>query len=309
MDFGAAEEISSDGGPQFKADTFKTFLRNWGVYHRKSSVDYAQSNGRAEVAVKSAKRIVYDNCNQNGSLNNDATVKAILQYRNTPLQDCGLSPAQIVMHRQLRDTIPCHPSKYELHPEWLIAAKEREASYHRKNTIIADERDRHSKVLKPLPLGTKVVIQGKNAKWDKQGQIVETLENRQYKIRLFGSGRITLRNRRFIRQCFHTSPNQSTLIADAITQTEETQGMTGGERTSVEGQTYQSQDPQHDLETPTETPIEPPISSPPARATETDTTPTLSRKMPLALRNLLPYNKPGKKGLAGEGRKVTFQFD
>ena len=153
------------------------------------------------------------------------------------------------------------------------------------------------------------VIQGKNGKWDKQCQIVKTLENRQYRIRLFGSGRITLRNRRFIRQCFHTSPNHSTLIADAIIQSEETHGMTGGERTSIEGQTYQSQDPQQDLETPTETPIEPPISSPPARATETDTAPTLSRKMLLALRNLLPYNKPGKKGLAGEGRKVTFQFD
>ena len=118
-------------------------------------------------------------------------------------------------------------------PEWLIAAKEREASYHSKNTIVADERDRHSKVLKPLPLGTKVVIQGKNAKWDKQGQIVETLENRQYKIRLFGSGRITLRQRHFTRQSFHTSHNHSTLIADAITQSEETQEMTGGERTSI----------------------------------------------------------------------------
>ena len=68
-------KISSDGGPQFKAEAFKAFLRNWGVYHRKSSVDYAQeSNARAEVAVKSAKRIVSDNCNQNRSLNNDATV-------------------------------------------------------------------------------------------------------------------------------------------------------------------------------------------------------------------------------------------
>ena len=71
--------------------------------------------------------------------------------------------------------------------------------------------------------------------------------------------------------------------------------MTGGERTTIEGHTFQSQDPQQDLETPTETPIEPPISSPPARATETDTAPTLSRKMRSALRNLLPYKKPGKK--------------
>ena len=71
--------------------------------------------------------------------------------------------------------------------------------------------------------------------------------------------------------------------------------MTGGERTSVEGQSYQSQDSQQDLETPTERPIKPALSSPSARATETDIIPTLSRKMPLALCNLLSYNKPGKK--------------
>ena len=49
MDFGAADEISSNGTPHFKAEAFKAFLGNWGVNYRKLSVDYAQSNGRAEV--------------------------------------------------------------------------------------------------------------------------------------------------------------------------------------------------------------------------------------------------------------------
>ena len=34
-------------------------------------MDYAHSNGRAEVAVKSAKIIIYDSTNADGSLNND----------------------------------------------------------------------------------------------------------------------------------------------------------------------------------------------------------------------------------------------
>ena len=122
MDYGVAEEVSSDGGPQFKSDLLKISFQS----------DYPQSNGQAEVAVKSTKRIIHDNANSNGSLNNDATVRSILQYRKTPLQDCGLSPAQIVFHRQLKDSIPCHPSKYQLHPEWILGAKEREHAYQKK---------------------------------------------------------------------------------------------------------------------------------------------------------------------------------
>ena len=56
--FGVPEELSSDGGPEFVAGDTENFLRLWGVRHRLSSVSFPQSNGRAEVAVKTAKRDV-----------------------------------------------------------------------------------------------------------------------------------------------------------------------------------------------------------------------------------------------------------
>lgn len=56
--FGVPDDLSTDGGPQFTANSFKMFSETWGVQHQKSSVEYPQSNGRAEVAVKSAKRII-----------------------------------------------------------------------------------------------------------------------------------------------------------------------------------------------------------------------------------------------------------
>ena len=56
--FGVPEEISTDGGPEFAAQEFKDFLVRWGVHHRMSSAYFAQSNGRAEVAVKTMKRLV-----------------------------------------------------------------------------------------------------------------------------------------------------------------------------------------------------------------------------------------------------------
>ena len=52
--YGAPEELSSDGGPQFKAEQFNQFLSNWGVDHRKSSAGYPQSNSRAELGVKNS---------------------------------------------------------------------------------------------------------------------------------------------------------------------------------------------------------------------------------------------------------------
>ena len=61
LDYGVSEEVSSDGGQQFKAEDFNNFLKKWGVAHRKSSVDYPQSHGSAEVAVKTAKRILGEN--------------------------------------------------------------------------------------------------------------------------------------------------------------------------------------------------------------------------------------------------------
>lgn len=66
--FGVPEELSSDGGPEFPAGCTEAFLRLWGVRHRESSAHFPQSNGRAEVAVKSAKRLLMSNTGPTRSL-------------------------------------------------------------------------------------------------------------------------------------------------------------------------------------------------------------------------------------------------
>ena len=43
------------------------------------------------------------NVSPNGDLNSDSILRAILQLRNTPDPDCGMSPAEIVFGRPLRD--------------------------------------------------------------------------------------------------------------------------------------------------------------------------------------------------------------
>jgi hypothetical protein len=69
--YGAPLELSSDGGQPFASYQVLQLLRQWGVRWRVSSAHYAQSNGRAEAAVKTPKRLLMDNMQSNGGLDND----------------------------------------------------------------------------------------------------------------------------------------------------------------------------------------------------------------------------------------------
>lgn len=198
--YGAPEVLSSDGQSIFTAQIFQQFLSCWGVSHRLSSVDYAQSNGRAELAVKAAKRIVRDNANADGSLDNDKVAQAVLQYRNTPIQGLGFSPAQLLLHRHLRDAIPTRPRLYRPHRDWVVAAQQREAALSSRNAKLVERYNQTAHPLSPFAVGDMVALQNKrNRRWDRTGRVVERLPNRQYKIRVDGSGRVTIRNRRFLR--------------------------------------------------------------------------------------------------------------
>ena len=96
-----AEELASDGGPEFTAAFTQQFLRDWGVAHRLSSVAYPHSNTRAEIGVKSAKRMIMENTGPQGDVDIPAFQRAMLTYRNTPTPLDNRSPAEIVFGRQI----------------------------------------------------------------------------------------------------------------------------------------------------------------------------------------------------------------
>ena len=200
--------ISSDGGPEFTAALTLKFFENWGIRHRISSVAYAQSNGRAEVAVKKAKRILMDNINPNGSLNNDNFLRAMLQARNTPEPDCNVSPAEVVFGRPIRDAFSfvnrCvkfrNPS---VRPTWRQAWSLKERAMKCRMIRNCERLDEHTRPLTPLHIGDQVLIQNQRGphptKWDKSGMIVDAKPYDQYLVKVDGSGRLTTRNRRFLR--------------------------------------------------------------------------------------------------------------
>lgn len=65
------------------------------------------SNGRAEVAVKTATRLLAFNTGPTGRLDNDWLLHAMLQLCTTADLDCSISSAQIVFGcpLRLRDTL------------------------------------------------------------------------------------------------------------------------------------------------------------------------------------------------------------
>ena len=198
------EHLTTDGGPQMMSADVQAWLRKLDVHHQTSSSYFPHANTRAEVAVKSTKRMLLDNLTRNGGLDTDRFLRAILQYRNTPHQDCKKSPAQMVFGRMLRDFTPAMPYKYSPSADWCINQELRERLLAKSREQDGERLARNTRQLEELPIGTPVVIQNQTGqyptKWDKTGVIVEIKPHNQLIIKVDGSRRLTLRNRRFVKR-------------------------------------------------------------------------------------------------------------
>ena len=202
--YGIPDELSSDGGPEFVAHTTRQFLHHWGIHHRLSSAAFPHSNCRAEVGVKTIKRLITGNVGKDGAINIDAFQEAILQYRNTPDPTTKLSPAMCVFGRPVKDLIPILPGKYHPHPTWRNSLDLREEALRHRHMRHQEKWSEHTKLLPPLKIGDRVRIQNQTGshpnKWDRTGIVTEVRQFHQYLIRIDGSGRQTLRNRKFLRK-------------------------------------------------------------------------------------------------------------
>lgn len=95
--YGIPDTWISDNGPQFSSREFTNFSRSYGFVHKTSSPHFAQSNGQAERTIQTVKNLLKKATDP---------YKAILAYRNTSLEDLGLSPAQLFLGRMLKTDIP-----------------------------------------------------------------------------------------------------------------------------------------------------------------------------------------------------------
>ena len=94
---GIPELVISDNGPQYSSDAYEQFSKEYQFQHETSSPYFPQSNGEAERAVKIVKDML--------KRKSDPYL-AMLAYRSTPIQGGQYSPAELLMNRILRTTLP-----------------------------------------------------------------------------------------------------------------------------------------------------------------------------------------------------------
>ena len=148
----------SDNGSQYSntrnlfdsTHEFKQFAEDWGFRHTTSSPEYPQSNGAAERAVQTAKCIL-----KKAAADHKDPFEGLLKYCNTPFEDIGVSPTQLLMSRRTRTMIRTHRRlllPQAVDPDRVVKALQQRQSVSKKNY------DKQSRDLPPLNAGDKVRI-------------------------------------------------------------------------------------------------------------------------------------------------------
>ena len=145
--YGVPDTVVTDNGPQFASAEFDTFAKTWGFEHITSSPRYPQSNGKAENAVKTVKRL-FSKCQET----HQSEFLALLDWRNTPTEGVGTSPAQRFLGRRCKTLLPVTGSllepRYPTEDDARAINRQKQRQQHYYN--------RQTKPLQPIEPGNAV---------------------------------------------------------------------------------------------------------------------------------------------------------
>ena len=145
--YGIPSEIVSDQDPQFFYIQSHSMVNKWGNVHTMSSPGHHQSHGKAEAAVRTVKHMMYK-CLQDGT----DVYEALLELRNTPQQDTGLSPTQMTFGRLTRTRLPAVTNRPVNKKQLAMAQKRRT----RRQQTVRQSYNRRARDLVPLHTGQPV---------------------------------------------------------------------------------------------------------------------------------------------------------
>ena len=123
--------------------------------------------------MKAMKRLLQDNVGPNGEIDTEKYVRAILQFRNTPDSDSGLSPAQVIFGRQLRDILPFQPRSQvfdntQIRPLWRNIWSEKEEALRTRFGKQVESLTARSRALSPLSVGDVCCVQNQAGNFQKK---------------------------------------------------------------------------------------------------------------------------------------------
>lgn len=195
---GSPQTLITDNGRQFVSSEFNDFALAWDFTHTTSSPNYPQSNGLAERAVRSAKQLM-EKSKRDGT---DVYLN-LLNLRNIPRDSKLGSPAQRLMSRQTRSTLPLHSSLLKPSP---LSSNDIHAQLKKRRMSQKRSYDKTSKRLNTLSKGQTVRMQTPHG-YDRKGVVKEICcEPRSYIV--LSGGKEYRRNRRHLLSVKEPEPHQ-----------------------------------------------------------------------------------------------------
>ena len=203
--YGIPEQLVTDNGPQFVSSSFRHFTIKYDIQHTTSSPHHPRSNGKAESAVKAAKRILKKTLKTG-----EDPYLTILNLRNTPQQGIDLSPAQRLMGRRTKTLLPTNANL--LRPEHATPEIAEKLKF--QQTKQQFYYNKTAKPLRPLQEGDIVrarPYQLNTSSWQK-ATVTKRLDQRSYEIET-DNGVTLCRNRAQLRAT-HEDPTPIPVVAE-----------------------------------------------------------------------------------------------
>ena len=177
--------VHTDGGPQFVSQEFSSFAKLWEFQHTISSAYNSQSNGKAESAVKIAKRLF--------KRSRDPYL-ALLEWQNTPTIGLDSSPSQRLLARRTRGAVPVSDGKLAVN----MPPGNWEKKLHRQAQI-QRHHSGYGSTFTPLRKGEPVLVQDLRARKTQwmRGRCEGQLSKSSYTVEV--DGQLLHRNRQFLK--------------------------------------------------------------------------------------------------------------
>ncbi|XP_064622356.1 uncharacterized protein K02A2.6-like [Lineus longissimus] len=182
--YGIPRILHTDPGSQLTSGEFRKFTKDYGIIHVESSPGHHSANGKAEAAVKVAKHLLI----KAKKTKTDPYI-ALLELRNTPREDTGLSPAQMLFGHGTRSVIP-NACAMQQSGESDVCSEGRE----KRKAAMKRSHDKKATELSKLSSGQSVYFEHKDKERWILGKVIDVLGERTYLVKGKNGG-IYRRNR------------------------------------------------------------------------------------------------------------------